>query len=67
MAALNEDRDVWFVTFNEETYRRRNIVERLIGWLKECRNFLTRFENQARNFLRILEWSFTQRNLKTLG
>jgi hypothetical protein len=31
----NEDRDARPVAFDKEAYRRRNIVERLIGWLKE--------------------------------
>ncbi len=31
-------------------YRRRNIVERTIGWLKENRRIATRFEKLAVNF-----------------
>ena len=30
----NEDRDARAVTFNKAAYRNRNLVERLIGWLK---------------------------------
>lgn len=30
--------------FDRETYRRRNGVERSIGWVKECRRVATRFE-----------------------
>lgn len=63
----NEDRDARFVEFDKETYRRRNIIERLIGWLKECRRILTRFEKRARNFLGMLKWAFIQRYLKTMG
>ena len=37
--------------FDQETYRRRNIVERAIGWLKECRRLGTRYEKLAVNFL----------------
>jgi len=37
--------------FDKETYRRRNIVERSIGWLKECRRLGTRYEKLAVNFL----------------
>jgi transposase len=47
----NEDRDARPVEFDREQYRQRNIVERLIGWLKECRRVLTRFEKRAINFL----------------
>jgi transposase len=37
--------------FDKETYRRRNIVERAIGWQKECRRLGTRYEKLAVNFL----------------
>jgi transposase len=37
--------------FDKATYRRRNIVERAIGWLKECRRLATRYEKLAVNFL----------------
>lgn len=47
-----------FVEIDKETYGRRNIVESLIGWLKECRRILTRFEKRARDFLGMLEWAF---------
>jgi hypothetical protein len=33
----NEDRAARPVKFDPRTYRRRNIIERLIGWLKEAR------------------------------
>lgn len=31
-------------------YRRRNVIERLIGWLKESRRVFSRFEKTAINF-----------------
>jgi transposase len=37
--------------FDKATYRRRTIVERAIGWLKECRRLATRYEKLAVNFL----------------
>jgi transposase len=37
--------------FDKETYRRRNIIERTIGWQKECRRLGTRYEKLAVNFL----------------
>jgi len=37
--------------FDKETYRQRNIVERAIGWQKECRRLGTRYEKLAINFL----------------
>jgi transposase len=30
--------------FDSEAYRRRNVVERCIGWLKQARRIATRFE-----------------------
>ena len=36
--------------FDREAYRDRNIIERLIGWLKECRRVFSRFEKTAQNF-----------------
>lgn len=40
--------------FDRETYRRRNVVERLIGWLKEARRVFSRFEKTAVNYLAML-------------
>jgi transposase len=36
-------------TFDKVTYRRRNLVERVVGWFKECRRLVTRFEKLAVN------------------
>jgi transposase len=41
-------------SFDREQYRRRNMVERLIGRLKECRRVATRYEKLAVNFLAML-------------
>lgn len=38
-------------TFAKDVYRRRNVVERCIGWLKECRRVATRYEKLASRFL----------------
>jgi transposase len=62
----NEDRDARPVQFDREQYRQRNIVERLIGWLKESRRILTRFEKRARNFLGMIKWAFIQRYLRLM-
>jgi transposase len=52
--------------FDRETYRRRNVVERCIGWLKECRRIATRFEKLAVNFLAMLKVAMIQRYLRLL-
>jgi transposase len=38
------------VGFCKRTYRRRNVIERRIGWLKEHRRLATRYEKLAVNF-----------------
>jgi|TARA_B100000315_G_C14438629_1_gene523652 transposase len=60
----NQDRDARPVTFDREAYRDRNIIERLIGWLKECRRIFARFEKTAKNFAGMIRLSFIQRYLR---
>ena len=52
--------------FDRETYRRRNIIERAIGWLKENRRLATRFEKLATNFLAMVNLAMIQRCLRLL-
>ena len=63
----NEDRDARVVAFDKEKYRQRNIIERLIGWLKECRCVFARFEKTAINFAGMIKMAFIQRYLKILA
>ena len=60
----NEDCHARPVAFDKEAYRNRNIVERLIGWLKECRRVLTGFEKTAVNYLGMIRMAFIQRYLR---
>ena len=64
----NEDRETRAVEFDRDAYRDRNIVERLIGWLKECRRIASRFEKTAKNFGGFLKMAFIKRylNLATI-
>ena len=62
----NEDRDARPVEFDKERYRQRNIVERLIGWLKECRCVFARYEKTAINFCGMIKMAFIERYLKML-
>jgi transposase len=62
----NEDRADRPVEFDREAYRQRNAIERLIGWLKESRRVLTRFEKTAKNFLGMIKMAFIQRYLRLL-
>ena len=60
----NQDRGTRPVAFDKDAYRRRNIVERLIGWLKECRRIFSRFEKTAKNFAGMIRLAFIQRYLR---
>ena len=50
--------------FDKPTYRRRNIIERLIGWLKECRAVFTRYDKLGVNYLAMVKLAIIQRYLK---
>lgn len=50
--------------FDRDAYRRRCVIECCIGWLKECRRVLTRFEKLAVNYLAVLKLAFIQRFLR---
>lgn len=63
----NEDRAARAVDFDEDRYRQRNIVERLIGWLKECRCVFARYEKTAINFCGMIKMAFIERYLKILA
>ena len=41
--------------FRKATYRQRNIVERVIGWLKESRRVATRYEKTVDNYLAMVK------------
>jgi transposase len=60
----NEDRNARLVKFDRKLYRKRNIIERLIGWLKESRRVFSRFEKTARNFAGFLKMAFIVRYLR---
>lgn len=52
------------VAFDQEAYRRRNIIERLIGWLKESRRIFSRFEKTAKNFGGMITLAFIRQYLQ---
>ncbi len=51
---------------NKVLYRQRNIVERLIGWLKENRRLAMRFEKRPENYLAFLHIAIVRRLLRQL-
>ena len=52
--------------FDQQTYRRRSVIECCIGWLKECRALATRFEKLAVNFLGTVRLAVILRYLRLL-
>ena len=48
----NEGRESRPVVFDREAYRARNVVERLIGWLKECRRNILAIREDRQEFRR---------------
>lgn len=62
----NEDHAARGVDFDRELYRKRNIVERLIGWLKEFRRVFSRYEKSAKNFAGMIRLAFIQRYMRVL-
>ena len=52
------------LSFDKDTYRRRNVIECCVGWLKECRRIATRFEKLALNFLAMVKVAIIGRYLR---
>ena len=49
-----------------DTYRRRNAVERAVGWLKGCRSAATRQDKLATSFLAMIKLALLRQYLRTL-
>lgn len=62
----NEDRDSRPVPFDGDSYRKRNIIERIIGWIKENRRVFSRFEKTAKNFGGMIKMAFIRCYLKSI-
>jgi transposase len=54
------------LNFDKTIYRRRSVIERCIGWLKECRRIGTRFEKLALNFLAMIKLAIIRRYFRVL-
>ena len=54
-------------TFDPELYRRPNVIERCVGWLKGCRSAATRHEKLAVNFAAMVQLAFLRQYLWTLS
>jgi transposase len=53
--------------FDKPTYRRRNVVERCVNWLKESRALATRYDKLAVNYLTTVKLAILQRYLRNLA
>jgi len=47
-------------------YRKRNVVERTIGWLKEHRRIATRYDKTKKNFLAFVKIATARKILKLI-
>jgi transposase len=54
------------IRYNADHYRGRNVVERCVGWLKECRALATRYEKLALNYLGLVKLAMIERYLRLL-
>lgn len=52
--------------FDRRAYRKRNVVERAVGWLKERRRIGTRSEKLAMNFGTMITIGVVERYMRTL-
>jgi transposase len=52
--------------FDRNTYRRRNVIERCVGWLKENRRLATRYEKLAVNYLAVVKLAMIRQCLRLL-
>ena len=44
--------------FDREAYKHRNVIERLVGWLKERRRLCTRYEKLADSYMAMVKLAF---------
>ena len=54
------------VSYDRARYRGRNVIERCIGWLKECRSVATRFEKLAVHYLGMVQLAIIERYVRLL-
>ena len=54
------------LAFEKPQYRRRNTVERVVGWYKECRRLATRYEKLAVNYLASWLVAIIEKDLRLL-
>jgi transposase len=53
--------------FDPDLYRRRNVIERRVGWLAGCRSIATRHEMLAVNFTTLVKLAFMSQYPQTIS
>lgn len=53
--------------FDRDQYKRRNVVERCINWLKECRRLATRYEKLVINYAAMAKLAMIQQCFRRLA
>ncbi len=53
-------------TFDPDRHRKRNAIERCVGWLKGCRSIATRHEKLAVTFTAMVKLALLRQYLRTL-
>jgi transposase len=64
--SLPEVREARAADWDASAYRKRNIIERLVGWLKKSRCIFSRFEKTAKTYAQMMTIAFIQRYLRLL-
>jgi transposase len=54
------------LSYDRVRYRNRNVIERCLGWLKECRALATRYEKLAVHYLGLVHLAIIERYLRIL-
>lgn len=54
------------LSYDRVRYCNRNVVERSLGWLKECRALATRYEKLAVHYLGLVHLAIIERYLRIL-
>jgi len=55
------------LTYDRKRYRGRNVIERGIGFLKECRSIATRYEKLALHYLGLVKLAIIEHYLQLLS
>jgi transposase len=53
--------------FNRSKYKKRNIVERAIGWIKEHRRIATRYEKNVENDIAMIQLAIARMIIKRIA